>query len=354
MESRTIRIRTSKEYDVTIGRGLLDRCGEILSQVIRPCGIALISDSNVAPLYQERTEASLKAAGFAVYPYVFPAGEFSKNLATLGDILEFLGNIPLTRTDAVVALGGGVTGDMAGFAAGCYLRGIRYVQMPTTFLAAVDSSVGGKTAVNLSAGKNLAGLFHQPEAVLCDVDTFRTLRPEVFADGTAEAIKTAILDGEEKLLPFEEGTVEEHLIDIIAACVAKKGAIVSADETESGERRLLNLGHTVGHAIEKRSGYSITHGHAVAIGTAMIARAAAKQGLTTDTVARRIVGVLKRNDLPTATEYTSSELFEASLADKKRSGNTISIVIPEAIGRCVTKTIPIDQWQAIIEAGMED
>ena len=185
MEIRTIRIHTEKEYDVMIGGGLLKQCGRRIAEVVSPCRAAVISDSNVAPLYLETALTSLKEAGFEPFSFVFPAGERSKNIGTLSDILEFLGEIPLTRSDCVIALGGGVTGDMAGFAAGVFLRGIRCVQMPTTFLAAVDSSVGGKTAVNLSAGKNLAGVFLQPELVLCDTDTFETLSDEIFADGTA-------------------------------------------------------------------------------------------------------------------------------------------------------------------------
>lgn len=354
MESQRIPIGTEKPYDVVIGRGLIDHCGTYIRDILKPCRIAVISDSNVAPLYLERTEISLKNAGFETHSFVFPAGENSKNLNTLGDILEFLGEIPLTRTDCVVALGGGVTGDMSGFAAGCYLRGIRYIQMPTTFLAAVDSSVGGKTAVNLTSGKNLAGLFLQPEIVLCDLDTFDTLTPEIFADGTAEAIKTAILGSEEMFSIFETENIKDRLPGIVAYCVSEKGRIVTADEKETGLRRLLNLGHTLAHAIEKRSDFQITHGHAVAIGTAAIFRAADKMGWTAEPLADRVINVLSRHNLPTTTEYTAKELYAASLADKKRSGNNLTIVIPEAIGKCVTKTIPIEEWEDIIIKGLED
>ncbi len=354
MAIRTIRIHTEKEYDVCIGGGLLEQCGRRVAEVVRPCRTAIISDSNVAPLYLETVRSSLEKAGFEPHAFVFPAGERSKNLKTLGEILEFLGEIPLTRSDCVIALGGGVTGDMAGFAAGVFLRGIRYIQMPTTFLAAVDSSVGGKTAVNLSAGKNLAGVFLQPELVLCDTDTFQTLTEEIFADGTAEAIKTAVLGSKEIFPLFEEGKVKENLIEIISFCVAEKGRIVTADEKESGLRRLLNLGHTVGHAIEKCSDFNITHGHAVAIGMAIITRAADALSWTKEPLSKQIISVLQKNQLPITTDFSAEELYRAALADKKRSGNRLTLIVPEEIGHCTTKTVEITEFEHIIRAGLEE
>ena len=353
MEPQRIRICTQKEYDVVIGKELLPLCGTYIREVVSPCRLAVISDSNVAPLYLEKVLASLSQAGFEAHSYVFPAGESSKNIHTLSGILEFLGDIPLTRTDCVVALGGGVTGDMAGFAAGCYLRGIRYIQIPTTLLAAVDSSVGGKTAVNLSAGKNLAGLFLQPELVLCDIETFKTLTPEIFADGTAEAIKTAILGSETMFSLFEEDDIHDHIEEIVSFCVTKKGEIVTCDEKESGIRRLLNLGHTIGHAIEKCSDFQISHGHAVAIGTAIITRTADWSGWTKESLSKRICKTLLRNELPVTTEFSAEQLAEAALADKKRSGDHLTLIIPETIGHCTTKTISVSELKDIIEKGLE-
>ena len=201
MDSQSVRINTKESYDVLIGPGLLEQSGELLKPLLGPCRIAVVTDTNVERLYLKRALDSLRRAGFSACAYVFPAGEQSKNLATLGELLEFLASQQLTRSDCVAALGGGVTGDLAGFAAGCYLRGIRYLQLPTTLLAAVDSSVGGKTAVNLSAGKNLAGLFQQPVTVLCDTDCLDTLAPDLLADGVAEAIKTGVLAGEGLVFP---------------------------------------------------------------------------------------------------------------------------------------------------------
>ena len=253
----------------------------------------------------------------------------------------------------MAALGGGVTGDMAGFAAACYLRGVRCVQLPTTLLSAVDSSVGGKTAIDLAAGKNLAGAFLQPAAVLCDTDCLRSLPAEVFADGAAEAIKTGVLDDEGLFALFEDGTLTTAPDEVIARCVRYKAGVVERDEKEQGERKLLNLGHTAGHAIEKCSGYAIPHGHAVAAGLAIIARSAEALGWTEEPIAARIAACLAKNGLPTGTNYTAEALAEAALADKKRSGGDITLVIPKKIGVCELKKVPIADLLPIIRAGLE-
>ena len=307
----------------------------------------------MAPLYLKTVTGSLEGAGFTVCSYIFPAGEGSKNFTTLSAILEFLAEQHLTRTDCVAALGGGVTGDMAGFAAACYLRGIRCVQLPTTLLSAVDSSVGGKTAIDLKAGKNLAGAFLQPAAVLCDTDCLRSLPPEVFADGAAEAIKTGVLDDESLFALFEDGTLTAAPEEVIARRVGYKAGVVERDEKEQGERRLLNLGHTVGHAIEKCSGYAIPHGHAVAAGLAVIARSAEALGWTEEPVAARIAACLAKNGLPTGTDFSAEALAEAALADKKRTGGDITLVIPKKIGVCELKKVPVAELLPIIRAGLE-
>ena len=253
----------------------------------------------------------------------------------------------------MAALGGGVTGDMVGFAAACYLRGIRCVQLPTTLLSAVDSSVGGKTAIDLAAGKNLAGAFLQPTAVLCDTDCLRSLPADVFADGAAEAIKTGVLDDESLFALFEDGTLTAAPAEVIARCVRYKAGVVERDEKEQGERKLLNLGHTVAHAIEKCSGYAIPHGHAVAAGLAIIARSTEALGWTEEPIAARIAACLAKNHLPTGTEYTAEALAEAALADKKRAGGDITLVIPKKIGVCQLKKVPVTELLPIIRAGLE-
>ena len=354
---KEIRVNTLPAYTVTIGPGLLKNCGGLLRKTLPVCRVAVVTDSIVGPLYLETVTESLKAAGYTVSAYEFPAGEGSKNLETLSGILEFLASERLTRSDCLAALGGGVAGDMAGFAAACYLRGIRYVQLPTTLLSAVDSSVGGKTAIDLKAGKNLAGAFLQPAAVLCDTDCLKTLPPEVLADGAAEAIKTAVLSDPGLFNSLEDGMAP--LLDpaaLIAGCVAYKAGVVERDEREQGERKLLNLGHTVGHAIEKCSGYTVPHGHAVAAGLSIIARASARLGWTSGDGARtaeRICSALRLTGLPISTEYTPEALAEAALADKKRAGDSITIVVPKEIGACALMEIPVSELLFVIGTGWE-
>lgn len=353
-QTQRITIDITPPYDVLIGRGLLDGAGRYIADQIGPCRLAVITDSNVAPLYLESLVQSLTAAGFEVTSHIFQAGEAQKTMATLGALLEVLAQAQLTRRDAVIALGGGVCGDMAGFAAGCYLRGIRYVQIPTTLLASVDSSVGGKTAVDLKAGKNLAGLFHQPSAVLCDIRTLQTLPPAVFADGMAEAIKTGILSGEALFGQCDHPRDELDLAAIITACVAYKGAVVAEDEFETGRRKTLNLGHTAGHAVERCSDYFISHGQAVAMGMVLIARAGEKLGWTMPGLAGRISRTLEQQGLPTVTPFSAEALARAALHDKKRGGDEITLVVPVQVGECILRTIPVSELAAVFAAGLED
>ena len=350
---RTIPVSAAPAYEVSIGPGLLQTCGQRLKPLLGDCRVAVITDTTVAPLYLETVLQSLEQAGFATCSHVFPAGEGHKTLATLSNILEFLASEHLTRTDCVAALGGGVTGDMAGFAAAVYLRGIRCVQLPTTLLAAVDSSVGGKTAVDLTAGKNLAGAFSQPAAVLCDTDCLKTLPADVFADGAAEAIKTGVLCDESLFALFEDGTLTADPGEVIARCIAYKAGVVERDEKEQGERKLLNLGHTVGHAIEKCSGFTIPHGHAVAAGLAIMARSAETLGWTEEPLVERVAACLAKNGLPTGTDYSAEALAQAALSDKKRAGDTITVVVPRRMGACELKKLPVSQLPGLIAAGLE-
>lgn len=348
--SYTVHIGASKPYDVIIGKDLV--MGELLKDVVSPCRTVLVSDSNVPLKFRQKVVHSLKNWDFDVCTMTIPAGEESKDMDSLEGLLEYMADCGLTRTDCVIALGGGVVGDLTGFAAGCYLRGIKYVQMPTTLLAAVDSSVGGKTAIDLMAGKNLAGLFYQPEVVLCDVGFLDTLPDEVFACGLAEAIKTGVLSGNDLFDRFNRPNVKENIAEIISLCVRYKGDVVQRDEFETGERKLLNLGHTIGHAIEKLSCYEVAHGQAVAIGMAMIARAAEKLGDAQPGMAQTIEDVLIANGLPVDCRYSAKELAQAALNDKKRSGDDITIVIPASVGGCTLKKIPVTELEAYISAGI--
>lgn len=343
----TITVRTARPYDVTIQTGLLDRVGERSAPLLPGRTAALVTDSTVDPLYGDRAQASLEAAGFRVCRLVLPTGEQTKCLSRLGETLEFFASNRLTRTDAVFALGGGVIGDLAGFASAVYLRGIRYVQLPTTLLAAVDSSVGGKTAIDLAAGKNLAGAFHQPAAVFCDPALLSTLPPETFSDGCAEVVKYALLAGE----PLRTLLADPEKVDwerVIACCVAVKRDLVEKDEHDLGERMLLNLGHTFGHAIEQASALTVTHGKAVAIGMVAASRLAAALGLCGASLPAEVAELLTRYGLPVESPYPPSRLLPAMGTDKKRAGQVLRLVLPERFGKCVLRETPVDELPSLL------
>ena len=246
----------------------------------------------------------------------------------------------------IVALGGGVVGDLAGFAAASYLRGIRFIQVPTTLLAAVDSSVGGKTAIDLPAGKNLAGAFCQPSLVLCDTDTLNSLPLDIFRDGCAEVIKYGVLYDPKLFAHLEEKGLSFDREAVITRCVELKRDVVMEDEFDTGARMKLNLGHTVGHGVEAKSHFAISHGKAVAIGMAIVSRASA----CADTP--RIVALLEQFGLPTRTDYSADDLFSYTLSDKKRSGGTVNLIIPRAIGDCAIVPTKVESLKSFIQAGL--
>ncbi len=343
----TVHLQASVSYDILIGPGLIGNAGKYIRTVFKPCRACVITDSNVYPLYAQTVCRSLEENGFQYDTYVFPAGEQSKNLATLSDILEFMANQQLTRSDIVVALGGGVTGDMAGFAAAVYARGIPFVQIPTTLLAAVDSSVGGKTAVDLKAGKNLAGAFHQPSLVLTDTDVIAALSPQLLSEGAAEVIKYGVLQDKELFGWMCTDTWKEKLPEIILRSVECKKRMVMEDEFDTGLRKMLNLGHTFGHAIEKCADFSLSHGFGVAIGMAIAAAAAGKTG-----VCKEIIQANTNCGLPSFTHFAPDTLAHAALTDKKRSGSTVDLILPHEIGKCIIATTPVDQLPALFEKGL--
>ena len=341
-----IRIHASREYDVCIGEGLLSQLGAMTAQVCKIGKAAIISDSHVWPLYGDAARESLAKAGFEVVNYVFSAGENSKNGTTYLSVLNFLAENQITRSDCIIALGGGVVGDMAGFAAATYLRGIAYIQVPITLLAAVDSSVGGKTAIDLPAGKNLAGCFYQPKLVVCDLNTLNTLPTDIFRDGCAEVIKYGVLFDPALFVHLEHAGPAFDRLKVISRCVELKNAVIAEDEFDTGRRMLLNLGHTIGHGIEAGSHFQISHGQAVAIGMAIVARSCA----CADT--GRIIACLERFGLPTNTELPAQVLADAALSDKKRSGGTVKLILPEKIGSCRIAPTPVEDILSLIEAGL--
>lgn len=335
-----ITVHASGTYDILIDKGSLGNIGQVLKERFKPCTIAILSDDKVFPLYGKNVTGAIEAAGFRTVSHLIPNGEQSKTLDNVTAFIDCMVKAQVTRTDMVLALGGGVVGDMAGFAAAIYLRGIPYIQVPTTLLAAVDSSVGGKTAVDISAGKNLVGAFHQPALVYLDTDTLGTLDPAVLRDGFAEVLKYGIIL-DSKL--FDTVAVPEsfNLTKVIARCIEIKRDVVEQDEFDKGLRGLLNFGHTFGHAIEKLSGFTITHGSAVARGMIIAAKVARVYGFTdyTDVITKAV----KDYGFETGCPYSADELYSVILSDKKRSGADITLVLPKEIGACTLEKMPAGQ-----------
>lgn len=351
---RTVHVNAGAGYDILIEPGILAYTGEHAARVCPKAEkAAVICDSGAFFPHAEPVESDLYDAGLSCVQLLLEPGEENKNLSTYSEILSFLADKRLTRDDVVVAVGGGMTGDMAGFAAATYLRGLSYIQIPTTLLAMVDSSVGGKTAIDLPAGKNMAGAFCQPALVLIDPDVLKTLPERIFLDGCAEVVKYGVLYNRDF---FEELTdpaaVKKNIAHVIETCVTMKRDAVEQDEFDRGERRKLNFGHTVGHAIERCSGYKVSHGCAVAAGMAVMARAAAKKSYLSEEDARALEEKLKAFGLPIETDFGAAELAQAAMADKKASQRAIDLIVPRAIGTCETVRIDIADLQDWIEAGL--
>lgn len=349
---KKVRVNVHDGYDILIEEGILNFCGKHIKQINKAQKICLVSDTNVYPIYKDIVIKSLQENGFEVIPYVFEAGEVSKTMSTVMEIIECMAQNNLTREDLVVALGGGVCGDMAGFAAAIYLRGIKFVQIPTSLLAQVDSSVGGKTAVNLPQGKNLCGAFYQPCLVLIDPNTLQTLTPKYFSDGMAEAIKMGCIKSKNLFEKIEKQNAKEIIKDIIFECVSLKADIVEKDEKEHRERALLNFGHTAGHAIEKLHKFTtISHGEVVGIGMVLIAKAGEANGITEKGTANRISKVLEKYNLKTKDTHTLTEIINAMSSDKKRTGNAIKFILLYKIGDSFIQTIQNEEIPVFFKVG---
>ena len=344
----------SRSYDVLVDELTLDDLGELCKRVSGGDTACVVSDTNVAPLYMARARASLEAAGYAVSEFVFEAGEPSKTLATYGACINALADAGLTRDSVVVALGGGVVGDLAGFAAATYMRGCHCVQVPTSLLSCVDSSVGGKTAVDLPAGKNLVGAFFQPDAVLVDTALLDTLPDHFFTDGCAEVLKYGVIADADLFAELETPLVprDQRLADIIARCVAIKRDVVQTDEREKGLRQILNFGHTLGHALEKNSNFQLTHGFGVACGMVLMARACAARGLCSQEDLERLAGTVAAYGLPVETDCTAEEVYAASLADKKRHGSTMNVVAMRGFGSVEVQKLPLEDYERLVSQAL--
>ena len=348
---KSITVNASGRYEIRLGAGILPSLGTVAKRCVSGRRAMIVTDENVAPLYCGAAERSLKAAGFSVDSIVIPPGEESKSFPVYQAVCERLAAERYSRSDFLVALGGGVVGDLAGFAAATYQRGMGFAQIPTTLLAAVDSSVGGKTAVDLPTGKNQAGSFYQPCIVICDPNTLETLPEEQYRCGCAEIIKYSMLGNAAFFEELYKTPVREQYEHVIEVCVQMKRDIVGADEYDLGRRRTLNLGHTFGHAVEQCSDFSLLHGEAVAIGMATVTRAAVKRGICGEETLARLLDILHRYGLPTETGYELDKLYEAELVDKKISGGKMHLIVPEKIGQVRMETIPVEALRDWMQDG---
>lgn len=334
----TLRIEASRTYNVHIGRGIIDRVGSEAVKLIKPCRAVIVSGENVFPLYGEGLKNSLESAGFQVLSFVHESGENAKSLETYGRLLNFLCENQLSRSDVIFALGGGVTGDLAGYAAATYQRGMALVHIPTSLLAMVDSCVGGKCALNLQGGKNQVGAFYQPAAVFCDTDTLKTLPEENCFEGWAEIIKYGILDDS-----VDFAASDCDIDRLIYNCLRVKKSYVEKDELDGGDRRYLNLGHTLAHAVEKYSGYTVSHGKAVAMGLAVMT------GYN-----EQVCLALEKHSLPTECPYPRKELCKLMISDKKRHGNSITLVVPKSIGNCELVEVSVEELESFVFGGRHE
>ena len=337
---KTLKVETqSALYDILIEKGILSKCAMYIKNVVRGKKALIISDSNVAELYLDTVKSSLENEGFCVFTHIFEAGEKSKHLRTVAEIYDTLAQNEFTRKDFIVALGGGVVGDISGFASSTYMRGIDFVQIPTTLLSQVDSSVGGKTGVDTKYGKNLVGAFYQPKLVLIDSDTLNTLSDHFFADGMGEVIKYGCIANAQLFSELFEIDIKENIEDVILECLKIKRDVVNEDERESGIRMILNFGHTLGHSIEKLSNFSLSHGECVAKGMVLITKMGEKLHLTESGTAEKIELVCKKHNLDTSINFNVTDIADSAKNDKKGDGHKLNLVLISKIGDAVIHTI---------------
>ncbi len=346
----TISVNTHKPYKVVIGENLCENISDLIPSFLQPESIVIISDDNVFSLYGNNVFNCLCNLGYRVFKFIFPHGESKKNFETYKDILNFLSANNITRQDIIIALGGGVVGDMAGFAAATFKRGINYISMPTSLIAMVDSSVGGKTGINLSGGKNLVGSFFQPILVLCDVKTLNTLPDIEIKNGYGELIKYGILRGKPLINKLNDNLI--YLQKIVSECINIKKVYVEKDEFENDSRVMLNLGHSLGHAIEVCSDYSIPHGIAVANGIMLITQVAYYYGICDKDTKDSIKDILLKYDLILDLNYSLEKLVSILINDKKITSGIFRFILPAKIGRCEVYPVPIDNLFNWINTGL--
>lgn len=330
------------EYPILIKQDLTKSIGQIAAGAWSGKKVIIVTDNNVAPLYLQSCRASLVQAGIEVHTMVVPSGEQSKNLVTLSKLYTAFHDAGLSRTDGVIALGGGVIGDLAGFAAATYLRGLPLLQVPTTLLAQVDAAIGGKTAIDMPFGKNMVGAFYHPRAVAIDPNTLDTLAPRHLAEGMAEVIKYGCAIDAELFACVEKAKVDRQAI--IQRCARIKADIVARDEHDTGQRMLLNFGHTIGHAVEKTTGFDhYSHGEAVAIGMVAAVRVGEALGITPTGVQERLVNLLRTWKLPVELPLPAIEILPALSADKKQLGGKVHFVLLAEMGKALLHPLTVKE-----------
>ncbi|MBO4380545.1 MAG: 3-dehydroquinate synthase [Clostridia bacterium] len=336
-----IRVNVASSHEIVFEKGGLADIGERVFDVVKGKKVMIVTDDNVAKLYLDTVKRSLAAKGFDVFETIVSNGEKSKTPETYLNIIDKLGGAGFLRADTVLALGGGVVGDMAGFAAATYMRGINLVQVPTSLLAMIDSSIGGKVGVDLPYGKNLLGAFYQPKLVFVDVDVLNTLPEREWQNGLGEGLKYALLGGGRLFDIVEAKSVKEDLEEFVYLCADYKVKVVEQDEKELGLRRLLNLGHTLGHAIEKKSGFELPHGGAVKYGLALILQASTKLGSDAEDLKKAACMLAKYGaDCP----YDVKELLPLIKNDKKAENEAINAVFVRRIGDCFVKKLSFEDF----------
>lgn len=345
---KTINVKASMPYNIYIERGLLQNCGKIIADTVKTRKAAIVTDDIVDGLYGRITEDSLKASGFETCKFVFKNGESSKCTETLNQIYAFLCDNSITRTDCIIALGGGVVGDITGYATATFLRGIDYVQIPTTLLAQIDSSVGGKTAIDLPCGKNLVGAFKQPVCVICDSDTLSTLSDKILSDGMAEAIKYGMIRDKalfELIASHKLENVSEIIDEIVFRSISIKRDVVENDEFDTGERMILNFGHTLGHAVESYYNYeTYTHGSAVAVGMCMMT-----ERTCDNEILEKLINCITPYKLPVSVDAPIQELLKLCSNDKKRASGNIRYIVCREIGKASIEKASIDEFCRLME-----
>ncbi len=344
---KTVRVSTSRPYDIIIDKGALsDVANYIPENFAPPRKICLISDSTVNTSYSAPIKKSLTEAGYEVFKILFPSGEHSKNLTIYSNMLESLADEGFNKSDLILVLGGGTVGDIAGFVAGTYMRGVNYIYVPTTLLSIIDSAIGGKTGINLLGGKDLAGVFWNPSLVVVDPLVLDTLPEETLKDGMAEALKCAVVS-DASLVSHIQDRRYDYIID---RCLSIKRPLVEVDEFDTGLRQLLSFGHTFGNVIEKVSSYNVSHGQAVALGMIAEAKAAFKAGYTNADISEELYKILEDLGFETEFRYRYNDVYSQAMKDKKIRDGFMNIVVPDVIGKCSIRKITVAELQEYIKA----